>query len=263
MKISILYIATGRYIAFWDDFYKSALKNFLPQAEKTFVVFTDAKCEKSFSNKDVKLFAVERQGFPLDTLMRFKIFMRAQEILRDCDYAFYFNANIVFNDVVGVEILPSAAEDGLVCALHPCMRKRDIYTYPYERNPKSLACINAGEGRYYVQGALIGGTSAAFLKMTGELLANIDEDLQNGVVAQWHDESHLNRYILYKKPKLLGLEYLCPDTAKYRSMCRGKPKILLREKGSPEFGGIDFIRGKSDVRKDSFWHRLKWRLGLK
>ena len=34
MNIGILYIATGRYITFWEDFFKSAEKYFIAEATK-------------------------------------------------------------------------------------------------------------------------------------------------------------------------------------------------------------------------------------
>lgn len=40
-RIGILYIATGRYYVFWEDFYKSAEKYFLPNLEKQYFIFSD------------------------------------------------------------------------------------------------------------------------------------------------------------------------------------------------------------------------------
>ena len=41
MNIGILYIATGRYITFWEEFFKSAEKYFITEATKHYFVFTD------------------------------------------------------------------------------------------------------------------------------------------------------------------------------------------------------------------------------
>ena len=90
-----------------------------------------------------------------------------------------------------------------------------------------------------------------------QLKKNIDDDLDKGIVAVWHDESHLNRYILKKNPKLLGLEYLCPDTLKYRRRCGWRQKILLLEKSSFKYGGIDYIRGKTDKKIGIFRYFLR------
>ena len=43
MKVGILYICTGKYIVFWEEFYKSCQKYFLSDSEcvKQYYVFTD------------------------------------------------------------------------------------------------------------------------------------------------------------------------------------------------------------------------------
>lgn len=264
MKVAILYIATGRYMLFWDEFYKSAHKHFLPNAKKNFIVFSDNPQLGSLKNPDVKFFPIERKGFPFDTLLRFEIFLQAEELLKDCDYVFYFNANILFNSpVLESDILPNESQEGLVCANHPIISRYNKDAYPYERNPSSLAYIKDGDGYAYVQGALIGGTSDAFIRMSKILAENIRRDLQKNIVAIWHDESHLNRYILDKTPKLLPIEFLCPNTRKYRNRCKSEIKILLLEKEHPQYGGTDFIRGKTDKPNNSLWQRLKWAIKLK
>lgn len=40
-NIAILYIATGRYICFWKDFYSSMQKFFLPKHKKTYFLFPE------------------------------------------------------------------------------------------------------------------------------------------------------------------------------------------------------------------------------
>ncbi len=42
------------------------------------------------------------------------------------------------------------------------------------------------------------GTSDAFIKMSKTLKHNIEEDLKKNIIAKWHDESQLNRYIVNK-----------------------------------------------------------------
>lgn len=46
-KIAILYICTGKYDIFWEDFYKTSEKYFLNNSEKHYFVFTDAQDRKS------------------------------------------------------------------------------------------------------------------------------------------------------------------------------------------------------------------------
>ena len=42
LKIAILYICTGKYDIFWQEFYQSCEKNFLLNCQKEYFVFTDA-----------------------------------------------------------------------------------------------------------------------------------------------------------------------------------------------------------------------------
>lgn len=40
-NVAVLYIATGKYIVFWENFYKQTEKYFLPRHKKTYFLFTD------------------------------------------------------------------------------------------------------------------------------------------------------------------------------------------------------------------------------
>ncbi|MBO6102446.1 MAG: hypothetical protein J6P03_04235 [Opitutales bacterium] len=252
MKIAILYIVTGRYKIFFKGFYDSFEKNFLPAAEKHFFVFTDTPSDPEFKRENVSTIKRDAKGFPFDTLDRFGMFCSIKPELEKFDYIFFLNANLVCEEIVGEEILPNPeTESGLVCAARPLMSALDSRSFPYERNEKSTAYIPFGEGRVYVQGGFIGGEAGAFLKMSKILADNISCDLKNGIVAVWHDESHLNRYVMDLQVKLLGLSYLCPDTKKYRKRCRRSgqnPKVILLEKSSYKYGGIDYLRGRRDNR---------------
>ncbi|MFR8222171.1 MAG: hypothetical protein ACLU9T_14650 [Blautia faecis] len=83
--------------------------------------------------------------------------------------------------------------------------------FPYDRNKKSTAYIPWNCGSYYVIGAMFCGTSNAFIKMSKTLKKNIEEDLKRNIIAKWHDESQLNRYIIGKKNiRILPPQYCYP-----------------------------------------------------
>ena len=70
-KVGILYICTGKYDVFWEEFYKSCEKYFLPNSEKYYFVFTDSNhLYDEENNKNIKKYYQENLGWPDNTLKR-------------------------------------------------------------------------------------------------------------------------------------------------------------------------------------------------
>ena len=227
-KIAVLYICTGKYSIFWKDFYTSCESFFLPEIRKEFFVWTDK--EQLIQGLDnVKVFPRESGGFPADSLYRFEMFLQAENELRDCDYIYYFNANTLFLQPVGEEILPD--ETGLVAGRWPGRRERQHpMFYPYERNKRSTAYIPPRKPPYvYYTGGMNGGTAESYLKMVRTLNENVREDDRNGIIAYVNDESHLNRYLWEHPCKIMGAEYATPEEFMYRKL-KYEPKIIFRDK---------------------------------
>lgn len=212
-SIGILYICTGPYVLFWKDFYKSFEEKFLPDFEKRYFVFTDSEKIYGQDNALVRLVKIEAQPWPLITLFRFSTFLKVESELKKCDYLMFSNANMVCNDIITPEeFLPRENKNEvLAVTLHPgYWGKKPIY-FPYERRNKSTAYIPWNCGKVYVIGAMFCGTATAFLRMTKTLKNNIEEDLKNNIIAKWHDESQLNRYIISKTGiRVLSPEYCYP-----------------------------------------------------
>lgn len=194
-RIAILYICTGKYTVFWKEFYETFEKNFLRASEKTYFVFTDSKKLPYATEKNVCLIPQKNLGWPDNTLQRFAMFVREEERFKDYDYTFFMNANMLCLEEVTEEDFLPIKEDILV-AVDAIAYGKNPDDFTYDRNPLSKAYIPFGEGKYYVMGGLNGGKTAPYMKMVHELKDNVDEDTKNGVMAIWHDESHLNRYII-------------------------------------------------------------------
>lgn len=235
MKIAILYICTGKYDIFWKDFYISAEKYFLKNCEKEYFVFTDSEDIYESNNERVHIEYQENLAWPGNTLFRFKMFSRITEKLNEFDYIFFLNANTLFLREVTEEILPK--EEGLLVVKHPGFYNKKREEFTYDTNPKSLACIEPDEGQVYVCGGFNGGKSKEYIDMIKTLEKNIDIDYKNDVIALWHDESHINRYIIGKKYKLLGPEYMYPEEKE----APFEKKVIVRDKN--KYGGHDFLRG--------------------
>ena len=200
-KVGMLYICTGKYTVFWPEFYESAEKYLLKDCEVHYFVFTDAATLPGGDNPRVHICAQEAYSWPFATLRRFEIFLKQEQALKAFDYIFFFNANAEFMQPVTREMLLPRAEKGehLLVVQHPSFYAKPNYEFTYDRNPRSTACIPYGLGKYYVCGGVNGGEAAAFLQLCHTLDARIRRDLQRSVIALWHDESQINRYILFRK----------------------------------------------------------------
>lgn len=226
-KIAILYICTGKYDVFWRDFYISCEKYFLPNSDKKYFVFTDAE-ELYAANENAGIYKIyqKRLGWPYDTLMRFELFSHIEDELIKFDYVFFFNANVLFLRTVNEEELLNDEKELFVVA-HPGWTKCSKYFLPYERNKKSTAYIPYGKGSQYFMGGVNGGTSASYIKLIKTLKRNIQTDLDNHYIAKWHDESHLNRYMIdIQNYRILSPSFGYPE----KWVMPYEPIVLIRDK---------------------------------
>ena len=73
-KVAISFIGTGKYLNFLPKWYEQVKENFLPELEKTFLVFTDGKGDFP---EDVHVYEQEHLDWPYITLKRFEILKQA------------------------------------------------------------------------------------------------------------------------------------------------------------------------------------------
>lgn len=213
-KIGILYICTGKYKVFWPGFYETAEKYFLPDCEKHYFIFTDADTlEYTEGNSRVHMTKQEAVQWPFATLLRYEIFLQREVDLKNYDYLFFFNADAEFVKTVTREMFLPRREYGedLLVVQHAGYYETPPYEFTYDRNPLCRAFIPYGVGKIYVCGGVNGGTSEGYLRMCRILAKRIRADLDRGIIALWHDESHLNKYILrYKHYRLLSPSFVHP-----------------------------------------------------
>lgn len=213
-KIGILYICTGKYSVLWPGFFESAEKKLLTNCEKHYFVFTDAPTVEHEAECD-RIHRIEQEAmeWPYSTLLRFHIFLKCEEQLSSFDYLYFFNADVeIVKEITEEMFLPRIEHnEELVVVQHAGYYNKHPYQFTYDRNPRSKAFIPFGKGTVYVCGGINGGQTSAFLDMCNILSNHIDADLQNGIIALWHDESHLNKYILsHRNYRLLSPSYCHP-----------------------------------------------------
>ncbi len=164
-----------------------------------------------------------RLGWPYDTMMRFAMYYDHRDKLKEMDYLFACDADMLFVGDVGGEILGER-----VATQHPgFVGERGSY----ETKQISTACVAKHEGAHYFAGGFNGGSRGEFLKMARVITENIKKDLAKNFIAVWHDESHLNRYFIDNLPTvMLSPSYCYPESWKLPY----KKRLLALDKNHKE-----------------------------
>lgn len=224
MKIGLLIISTGNYTHFIDPLIKSVNEFFMIGFDVNIYLFTDSE-ESLRDTERVKVTQVpiKHVPWPYPTLWRYKYFHLNREQF-DCDYLYYIDVDMLIVDSVGVEIIPD--EDGLTVVQHPGFYKGGG---SWENNKESTAYTPPELRNKYYAGGFNGGTKIEFLKMAKELDMNIDIDSRISIMAEWHDEAHLNRYMAFRNPKVLTPSHCFPEDS-WAKKLQFKKRILALSK---------------------------------
>jgi len=132
-------------------------------------------------------------------LMRYHAFVKAKDVLSAMDYLYYCDADMRFEGTVGEEVLGE-----LVATKHPGFYDKpySFFSQSYEHRPESAAYMPPGYGKAYYAGGFNGGRAGRFLEMSEQIKGWVDQDAAKGIVAVWHDESHLQRYMTGNQPSV-------------------------------------------------------------
>jgi len=101
-----------------------------------------------------------------------------------------------------------------------------------EKREGSTAYVSDEDHDKYYAAAFVGGKSETFLKMAKTISERVDEDERNGIIAKWHDESHLNKYFNENPPTQLSPSYMYPEELINNPQYPFKPKIVALKKES-------------------------------
>ena len=217
MKIGILFIATGRYIEFFDKVRESFEKYFLPNHEKVYFLFTDTN--KEYNDKNIIKIYKEYKGFPEDTLFRYHIFHKQSKLYKKhkIDYLFYSDVDMLaVNNFRSQDIILKKNKTLIACH-HPGYYKMKINGN--NNNAKSLTYLGEKKGiTGYYCGGFQGGLTNDYLNAMKDMIKIIDDDERRGTRAKWHDESNWNFYIYnnLKKFQFISPEYCYPES-KYKN----------------------------------------------
>jgi histo-blood group ABO system transferase len=197
-KVGLLVMATGKYTQFISPLITSAREHFCSNHEVTFFVFTDGQIPQ---DDDIVRIYQPRLGWPFDTMFRPEVYLKNASLFNAQDYLFSCDADMLFVDTVGDEILGKR-----VATQHPGFVG---LRGSYEKNSLSLAHVNESEGQQYFAGGFLGGETEEFLNIAKAVSNHIDDDLSRGVIAEWHDEAHWNRYCIDNPPTVILTPSYC------------------------------------------------------
>ncbi len=148
------------------------------------------------------------EGWPAGTATRYATLL---DSFPDTDFVFMVDADCLFGDFVGPEILPETP--GITAVAHPGYLGKVRFELPYENRPDSAAYMSQDEGDRYYAGGLIGGTAFDVKLLASGIEAILGTDAEFGLMPRFHDESCLNRLLWETPPvKTLDPSYMHPDS---------------------------------------------------
>lgn len=192
-RIKIFTIATNNYNVFVKPFLESFQKYFLPYLDKEFIIFTDNYFNKDFKGYSVSPYVINHEKWPFITLKRYECIDSFKHYIKKDDLC-------IFADI-DLEVVKEISEfnvKNFFGVSHPGNYYVDNIQ-SLETNPLSKAYVDPAiipPNYKYIQGCLWGGLGNEFIYMVNSLKYNTQDDLQNNIVAKWHDESHLNKFYI-------------------------------------------------------------------
>jgi hypothetical protein len=214
LTIGIFSIFIDTYVQFYEKFINNMERRFLPKYKKYYYIVTD-KTDIKILNDRTFFYFTDKIGWPYETLYRYKYYLQFNHEDRiKADVTYFLNSNALCTQILKSRILPD--DSGYIFTIHYVYKKFTYKDLPFEKNKNSTAYtpyITNKEYTYY-GGGFFGAQTEKFEKLCIDLEKNTIEDESNGVIARWHDESHLNRYcniVLNNKFRKNDIEYHVPE----------------------------------------------------
>ena len=225
MNIGLLTIATGKYDIYVKPLWECVRQHFCAGHNVTLFVHADKRFDDVKDGRyELRHIEQAHLGWPFATLYRYRVFSRSAEVLRAFDYLFYLDIDMKIVFPVGDELFGD-----LVAVRHPGFDKPVHDVFPHERRQKSEAFVPEVLRTAYYCGGIQGGSMPRYLRACQEMRDAIERDLDRGIIATWHDESHWNKYLVGHPPtKVLGSEYCVPE--EFAHFWKPGPRILALKK---------------------------------
>lgn len=237
MKFAISFIGTGKYLDYLPNWYEKIIQNFLPGIEKHIFIFTDGEIDSPPENTSI--YFLEHKEWPYVSLERFKTLLTIRSELEKYDWFIFMDADTLVVESISPEDIINDNKT-LIGIHHPCahlnMPPHNQFPGAFEINKNSTACVDENDDTsVYYQACVWGGKVPEVLTMMEVLDKNIQQDLDNNIIAKWDDESHLNKYFCSHKNivNTLPPSFAYPEV--FSSSCTFEPKIVHLAKNNSEY----------------------------
>jgi len=231
-KIALSFIGTGKYLNFLPNFYEGFSKNFAPECEKHFFVFTDGELKDL--PDDITVISISEEAeitqddysannwyklmhSSFGGLKRFSVIKKIKDQLKSFDWYCFIDADVVCSEKIVHYNDFFNEEKDFFGAQHPCFDNLNYKNrqgpLPHDRNTSCLAHVSVEEeDDVYLQGCLWGGKIPKVFDLIEELDRRVQIDISKNILASSHDESYLNRYRIENKDKfhVLHPAYITP-----------------------------------------------------
>jgi hypothetical protein len=241
--------ATGPYTAYAQSLASSLDRFAFPGSRVRMIVFTDnPSCFNDIASslQRIELLTVDApsRSWPDASIKRFGDYARSRDVFH-ADLLMFLDADMLAVSEFGPEFQSHRWSTGVALVLHPgfyeraqagfvsqLLRRRGgknpVPKGSWETSSRSLAYIEPERRRFYVCGGVWMGLADRALGLCQELSDRIERDEDDGVMAVWHDESHLNWWATTYAPTLLTPEYCFVENSDNLSHLR--PRILALDK---------------------------------
>jgi hypothetical protein len=262
-ELGILMVATNSYLERWKDTVLSLEESSLFDVSTRIHLFTNRPEEAlSWSRKNLKRITVSAYrisgwGWPEATLLRYEFFHKNQSQISE-SVLMYLDSDMEVRSDFSKFLEPEKWKNGLAFVQHPgyslpngLIRFKYLILNPQKIISCSLSLLKNGNAlgswetrqtskayvprktrKKYVHGAIWFGKNEEFKRLCTELSHRTREDLAKGVIAIWHDESHLNWFLANHHATVLDNRFSGVDG--YKNLSSLHSCIVTVEKGSNE-----------------------------
>lgn len=246
LSLGLLTIATNGYTKYLSDLIQSVAHNLKELPNYCHYIFTDdvayvRNLMKDFPSIKFEVTNIPNYGWPDATLLRYEIYCKNRDLFTN-DILMHVDSDMYFISKLEFEISPMDWVGGMAFVEHPGFFRPKIYDFrtrsirsrirsimiggygAWETSKESTAFTSRDRRKNYFCGGAWFGFREQFLDFCEVARRNVEIDKGSGIVAKWHDESHLNCLVsLEVKPTILSSRY-CYDPQYGKSL---RSPILL------------------------------------